>query len=409
MLRVSVIIPAFNSARYLPEALQSILGQSLRPKEVIVVDDGSTDNTAQVALGFGPPVRYDRQPHSGVTAARNRGLDLASGDVVAWLDADDIWEPDFLSTLIPLLARDAAIDGAYCGLMQINTAGKVLSTPVQRVVPPQDLFSALIEADFVLTPTIVMRKKCYDDVGPFDPQFRICEDYDMWLRLAQRFTIVGIPRPLVRIRVHEDSTIMRDGQALCDSRLALTRKHFGAPEGDPAGWSESKQRAYAYAFCAWAVRYIQDGRSEAGWGYFQRAAEIWPRIADRLDVFYELACGDQPRGYRGRADLLDIEGNGRELLKQLDTLFLTASPDLGSMRGRAYGNAYLALGMLSDQAGNWSRARGYLFRAVAANPRLLGSASIVRRIVKLCLGRRLVDIARNLLRGEGGSVQENNL
>ncbi len=401
---MSVIIPAYNSARYLPEALQSILGQSLQPEEIIVVDDGSTDSTAQVAMDFGPPVRYDRQPHSGVTAARNRGLALATGDVVAWLDADDMWEPDFLSTLVPLLAQDSTMDGAYCGLVHMNTAGKVLSAPPLRSVPPEALYSALIEGDFVVTPAIVMRKRCYDEVGPFDPQFRICEDYDMWLRLARRFTIGGVPRPLVRIRVHEDSTMMRDSQAFCDSRLALIQKHFGAAEDDRAEWSEDKPRAHAYAFLECAVHCIQDGKPDTGWGYFRQAVKSWPQVLSRLDPFYELACGDQPRAYRGRAELLDIDGNGRKLLEQLGTLFSTSGAALGALRSTAYGNAYLALAMLSDQAGAWGKARSNLLRAVRANPRLLSSLSVLRRLFKLCLGPRLVGFVRARRRGERGIV-----
>ena len=406
MLRVSVIIPAYNSAQYLAEALRSILGQALRPEEIIVVDDGSTDTTAQIALDFGPPVRYERQPHSGVTAARNRGLALATGDVVAWLDADDLWEADFLSTLVSLLAQDSTIDGAYSGLALMNAAGTVLSTPPLRLVPPQGLFSALIEGDFVVTPAIVMRKKCFDEVGPFDPQFRICEDYDMWLRLARRFTIVGAPRPLVRIRVHDESTTTRDSRAFCDARLALTRKHFGAAEGDPAEWPEDKQRAHAYAFLACAIRYIQDGRPDTAWGYFRQAVQSWPQVVTRLDPVYELVCGDQSRAYRGRADLLDIDGNGRKLLEQLEALFLTSGPALGGLRSVAYGNAYLALAMLSDQAGAWGRARGYLFRAVRANPRLLSSWSVLRRLVKLCLGPRVAGFARARRRTQAGNAWE---
>ena len=168
-----------------------------------------------------------------------------------------------------------------------------------------------------MTPAIVAHKRCYDQVGPFDLEFRICEDYDMWLRLAKHFTIAGTSQALVRIRVHESSTMMGDRLALCKYRLALTQKHFGAREGDPGGWQEDKRRAYAFAYLMCALRYIQDGEREEGWRYMQEAATMWPALLSRLDVLYELACGDQPRSYRGRVDLLDIESNASELLEQL--------------------------------------------------------------------------------------------
>ena len=396
MPRVSVIIPAYNRANYLPEALDSVFGQTLAPHEVIVVDDGSTDDTLEVLRDYEGKVRYARQEHQGVSAARNRGLALARGDVIAWLDADDLWETEFLSTLVPLLAAHPELDGIYCGLTHMNAGGEILWTPTQRVVPPPDLYSALIEADFIVTPAIIAYKRCYEQVGAFDLEFHICEDYDMWLRLANVFRIAGISRPLVRIRVHESSTMMRNSDALCRFRIALTEKHFGARTGDPDSWAEDKRRAYAYAFLTCALRYIQDGENEEGWRYMREAATIWPDLLSRLDVFYELACGDQPRSYRGRVDQLDIERNGAELLSRLGVLFTNASSALHRMRRKAYGNAYLALGMLSDQAGQWGAARGYLFQAMTTNPKFLTSPSVARRFVKLFSGQRLARMARAL-------------
>ena len=139
---------------------------------------------------------------------------------------------------------------------------------------------------------------------------------------------------------------------------------------------------------------------------FKEAASVWPALFNRLDVFYELACGAQARGYRGRVDLMDIDANGRELLKRLDALLDTADPTLRQARGKAYGNAYLALGMLSDQAGRWAEARSYLLRAIKANPSLAASPSVARRLVKLCSGRRLARFARLLRDAHTDSAYE---
>ena len=394
MFSVSVIVPTYNRAAYLQEALESIFQQTLPPAEIIVVDDGSTDDTEDTVQRTRKPIRFYRQEHEGVAAARNLGLQMATGDLIAWLDTDDLWEPEFLATLVSLLIDDPELDGVYCGLTHMDVTGKNLPTPELQVIAPQRLYSALIESDFIVTPAIVAHKRCYDQVGPFDLEFRICEDYDMWLRLAKHFTIAGTSQALVRIRVHESSTMMGDRLALCKYRLALTQKHFGTREGDPGGWQEDKRRAYSFAFLTCALRYIEDGESEEGWRYFQEAASVWPALFNRLDVFYELACGAQARGYRGRVDLMDIGANGRELLNRLDALFDTSSPTLRRARGKAHGNAYLALGMLSDQAGHWAEARSYLLRAITANPGLATSPSVARRLVKLCSGRRLARFAR---------------
>jgi len=397
MSHVSVIIPTYNRAEYLAQALQSVFNQTLSPFEVIVIDDGSTDNTADVVRAFEPRVRYFRHARNkGVSAARNRGLGVAQGEIIAWLDADDLWEPDFLATIVPLLAADAGLDGVYTGLVYIDAAGNILSQSSQKVVPPSNLFSSLLDNCFIVTCALVVRKRCLEQVGDFDTQLGICEDYDMWLRLAKTFTIIGLPTPLVRIRVHEHNTV-GDTDAFCQFRLAVTQKHFGKPEGNPRTWSAERRRAHAHAFRSVALKCIQDGQADRGWRYLEEAVSIWPDLLDRLDTLYELACGDQPRGYRDQADLLDIESSGVEMLSRLDSFFAKAGPALESTRRPAYGNAYLALGMLGDQAGRWAAARRYLFQAIKANPRLLASYPVVRRLLKLCAGQRLVRMGRKML------------
>lgn len=397
MLRVSVVIPTYNLANYLPQALQSVFDQSLSPFEVIVVDDGSTDNSAELVRTFDSRLRYFRQDHKGVSAARNLGLEVAEGEVIAWLDADDLWEPEFLATVIPLLEADGGVDGVYTGFVHIDEAGNTLPQPGQKVVPPPELFGALIENCFVLTPTIVVRSRCFEQVGYFDPELEICEDYDMWLRLAETCTIVGLPYPLVKIRVHPSNTT-RNTDNFCRFRLTLTQKHFGELEGNPQAWSDDKRRAHAHAFSDVAMKYNQDGRHDLGWRYFEKAISIWPDLLSQLGTFFELACGDQPRGYRGQAHTLDIEANEIQMLSQLGTLFAKAGPALQAVRRQAYGNAYLTLGILSDQAGRWRSARRYLIQAIKANPRLLASYPVVRRLLKLWAGQRLV----RLLSGRRG-------
>jgi glycosyltransferase involved in cell wall biosynthesis len=377
----------------LPQALQSVFDQAVNPFEVIVIDDGSTDNTSDIMPAFEPRVRYVRQDHRGVSAARNLGLDVARGDIIAWLDADDLWRPDFLGTVIPLLAADPELDGVYTGFVLIDAVGNILPQSRQKVVPPSELFSSLIDNNHIQTSAIVVRKICFEQVGNFDTRFGICEDHDMWLRLAKAFVIVGVPLPLVKYRVLENST-QSNTTAFARFQLAMIQKHFGALEGAPQTWSEEKRRAYAQAFRSIALRYIQDSRPDRGWHFLEEAVSIWPDLLKCLDTSYELVCGDQPRGYRGQPDLLDIEGNGAEMLKRLDGLFAKVGPRLEPLRRTAYANAYLALGMLSDQAGRWATARRYLVRAILANRRLLGSYSVIRRLLKLCAGRRLAHLGR---------------
>jgi tetratricopeptide (TPR) repeat protein len=237
-------------------------------------------------------------------------------------------------------------------------------------------------------------------VGRFDTAFEICEDYDMWLRLAREFSIAGVPQPLVRIRVHDGNTI-GNKDALRHYRLLLVEKHFGPPDGDPAIWIEDKRRAYAYAYIYAGIICLQADDTEQAWQYIEKASLVWPEILQRLDIFYELAVGGQPRGYRGRAELLDIVGNGDAILARLDHLF-SHNIELGHIKSTAYGNAYLALGMLSDQARHWTDARRYLGKAIRSNPRLLTSYPVMRRLAKVCAGPAVVDRIRTSRGGHDG-------
>jgi glycosyltransferase involved in cell wall biosynthesis len=393
-LKVSVIIPTYNRAGYLREALDSVFNQSLLPWEVIVVDDGSTDDTRQVIQNASMPVRYFEQAHCGVASARNLGLENATGDLVAWLDSDDLWEVDFLETVVSFLAQDETLDGVYTGITMIDAEGVQLGS-LTRIEPPDMLYEALIRSSFLATPTVVVKKVCYDRVGGFDPQLHIAEDYDMWLRLTGEFRLAGIPRPLARIRVHATNT-MSNIDVQCQARLTLLHKHFGVSQTNENALPEKSRTAYGYAYRAIATQYIESGQPDRGWSYLMKAATLHPPILEELDTFYELALGDQPRGYRGDVTRLDITANGIEMLHRLDVLFDSAGVDIQVLRGTAYGNAHLALAMLSDQAGQWGAARRNMLRAMRACPRLLCQSSTMRRLTKLFIGKSMVSWLRRL-------------
>jgi glycosyltransferase involved in cell wall biosynthesis len=403
MLKTSVIIPTYNRANYLTEALRSVFSQSPSPWEVIVIDDGSSDNTDEVVREFGPGVSFLQLDHQGISEARTFGLQTAQGDVIAWLDSDDVWEPGFLATVLSILEADERVDGVYTGLSRIDGDGNPLPQPGLVVVPPEELYTALADDCFIQTSTFVARKRAFDGVGGFDPAFKICEDYDMFLRLAEKFTIVGVPELLVRYRIHLHNTVA-NVEAFCHYRLALTAKHFGQPVGDPRSWPTASQRAHGHAFRAAAYKCIQGHQMDDAWRYLERAFSTWPALLTRLDTFFELACGDQPPGYRGHAASLDIDGNATQMLGLLDRFFVSPPPDVASLRATAFGNAYLALAILSDQAERWGAARRYLVQAGRADPRLFTSVPVLRRFAKLCAGHRLVALGRKL-RGSRQSSQ----
>jgi glycosyltransferase involved in cell wall biosynthesis len=384
-MSISTIIPTYNRAELLKNALESVINQTFPPDEVIVVDDGSTDNTEEIVLSFDSQVHYFRQENLGVAAARNVGLRMATGEIITWLDADDLWEINFLATIITELERQPELDGLYSGFFYIDAKGKKIASVVD-VVPAENLYTRLIEGNFIVTPSVAIRSQCYEEVGFFDTDLRIGEDADMWMRLAQKFKISGIECPLVSIRIHDQNSLV-DYELFIQSLLVLAEKQFGKAAGNPADWPSTKKLGYAFAYRNMAFRALQAGNSEEGWDYLNKAVLIWPKLFCRLDTFYELACGNQIRGYRGQAEKIDVQTNGNTMIEQLDILFAHPPRELAVLHATAYGNAYLSLAMLSDQAGDWQSARAYIRKAARENGHLLKDRSFVRRFVKLHVGK----------------------
>lgn len=203
--RVSVIIPTYNRAAWLKEAVSSVADQTFGDVELIIADDGSDDDTPEVVANFSRPVRYLRLPHSGKPAvARNRALEAAIGKLVAFLDDDDIWAADKLERQIALFDRRPQLDLAYGDVRAIDREGQVstpLLSPQQRQA--DRLFDALLVSCFIYPSTVMAPRKRLLAAGGFDESLPIVEDYDLWLRLAHRGQAGFLPEAAVTIRRHD--------------------------------------------------------------------------------------------------------------------------------------------------------------------------------------------------------------
>jgi glycosyltransferase involved in cell wall biosynthesis len=391
-MRVSVIVLTYNRVDYLKEALRCILEQTRPAFEVLVVDAGSTDGTEAYVRQIGPPVQYHNLNIRGISEARNYGLALAGGELIAWLDSDDLWEPHYLEATLDALAHDHALDGVYTGLTFIDGQGH----PVRSVTPtepPDRLYETLVEDNFLPVTSVVMWKRCYDAVGEFDPQFGVAEDYDMWLRITRRFRIGGIPQILASYRVHSGNTV-KNLEALTESRLTMTAKHFGELADEAEQNPPERRRAFAFAYRRATLYAVESGKPDLAARYLRRAVELYPPLLERLDTYYELALIDQPLGQRGLVKGLDMRTRGDVLVARI-ALLLEQTPGISpTLRRTAWGKTYLALGMLADQAGDWSLARSYMMRAASADPAMVRDPSFVRRLAKLAAGKRLTGLAR---------------
>jgi glycosyltransferase involved in cell wall biosynthesis len=238
MPTVSAVIPTFNRARLLGEAINSALGQSRPPDEIIVVDDGSTDETPARMAAYGPHVRYVRQANQGPSAARNHGFRLATGDYVALLDSDDLWTPDRLERQLHLLSRHPHADVVF-GREVLFGAGRAeqdwnLHDPQVREAlraaegPLAHPLELLLRENMLPTSSVLFRRACLVRTGMIDESLRQAEDWDLWLRFALAgCTFAYVPAPLCRRRMHQDNLI-HDWEARTRATLAVLERHLGA-------------------------------------------------------------------------------------------------------------------------------------------------------------------------------------
>lgn len=272
---VSVVIPNHNYAGYLGAAIDSALAQSYSNVEVIVVDDGSTDGSEAVARRYGQRVRWIAQPRQGVSAARNRGIAASRGELVAFLDADDLWRPEKLARQVEQL-RTPAVGVVGCGLAFISPAGDALGESVSGA-------SGRVLEDIALLrwpgapgfgSTALVRKACFDRVGLFDTELSTAADWDLWRRIACHYEMGMVREPLALYRVHR-SSMHRNLETFEHDMLRAFSRTFADPSAAPI--HPLRRQCYGHLYLMLAGSYLHAGRWGQCLAYLVRAVRIWPR------------------------------------------------------------------------------------------------------------------------------------
>lgn len=213
---VSVVVPAYNSALYVGMAVRSALDQDYPNKEIIVVNDGSTDNTADILAQFGARIVVVNQSNSGVAAARNLGMQTARGAYIALLDADDAWLPGKLRKQVDYLSAHPELAAVYCAWRewQPDAHGQFTLPRLSREEMEQDgieaqdsgwLYNKLFLESVIHTTTLLMRREIMEQVGQFDPTLRRGQDYDYWFRMSRLAPIHKLRAVLSLYRIHPES------------------------------------------------------------------------------------------------------------------------------------------------------------------------------------------------------------
>ena len=222
---VSVIMPSYNTARYIGEALESVLEQDYPHKELIVIDDGSTDGTRDLVRRYGDRVRLITQQNQGSAVARNAGLKAARGEYIAFLDSDDIWLPGKLSTQIGHLERHPGIglvfsrwqvwkpdgDGRFAPASELRAQFDPSLPMPPGIVPERSgwLYNRLLFSSLLHTITVMARRSLIDAVGPFDTELKRGQDYDYWIRASRHTEIQQLDRVLALYRLHGEGCVRR--------------------------------------------------------------------------------------------------------------------------------------------------------------------------------------------------------
>jgi glycosyltransferase involved in cell wall biosynthesis len=299
--RVTVIIPTFNRAAWLPETVRSVLSQIVAPLEILIVDDGSTDDTAAVCGQFPEPVRYIRQDNAGVGAARNRGAAEARGEWLAFLDSDDLWTPDKLEVQLAALAATGA-DWSITGCVRIGLDGRSLPgvQGFQRAFPvfrdtgfaPDEFFARhftvgeftaagrshriyhgdayvpLFYGNFASPATAMVRRQLFADTGGFDPDMRFAEETEFFHRLSTRGRVVVVMSPLLRWRVGQAVSLISSantGSLIRNALLSLERAaELRAPLDDHThGAYLAGRRSLMYRLAYWQLSVLDPAGARA--------------------------------------------------------------------------------------------------------------------------------------------------
>ena len=267
---VSVVIPCYNQARFLGEAIDSVLRQTYPPVDVIVVDDGSTDDTVSVAQSYAA-VKYLRQPNEGAPSARNRGLRSSQGEFVLFLDADDRLLPDAIAQGITALGdhQDWALVTGHVRLIAAD--GTVETTPPQAHAAG-DQFLALLRSNYIWTPGVVLyRRSVLEAVGPFDPAALASADYELNVRIARQHAIGCHHHVMLEYRRHGDNMSADVGEMLRSAvtvRLLQRRFVVGNPDAHRA-WKEGIEIVRA----DYGERLIDQVKRDLRGGHAARAAK----------------------------------------------------------------------------------------------------------------------------------------
>lgn len=277
---VSVIIPAYNQAQFLPAAIDGALHQTHAPLEVIVVDDGSTDDTQRVLFSYGERIRAVSQNNAGVAAARNAGIQLSQGDFLAFLDSDDVWLPRKLERQLACFGSDPKIGLAHCGFCDIDAEGNALEQHLDGMEGDVAREMLLFRRPVILGggSGVMVSRAAVEAVGNFDERLSTSADWDFYRRVAGRFKVAFVREVLLYYRLH-GANMHRNVQAMEHDLLIGYAKAF---EGEEARSDALYREAYGNLHMMLAGSYFAAGQKKEFLRHAGQSLRFAPGNSSRL-------------------------------------------------------------------------------------------------------------------------------
>jgi glycosyltransferase involved in cell wall biosynthesis len=275
--KVSVIIPVFNGAEDLPGAIDSALKQQHCEVEVIVVNDGSTDATAEVIAGYGDRIRAIHQKNlgaAGLATTRNNGVAAATGDWIAFLDHDDLWEADKLHRQLQT-ANELKADVVYTNASNFGDVDRVADLRSDPdAMPAGDLFEPLLMDNFIVMSSAMMKKSLFNEIGGFTQTPVLAEDWDLWLKCAARNAIFAPVREAVTMYRWRPGSFSKNHERMRNLRLLAVQRALATVRGQQLSWSVRRKALANVESCsAWFLASTSP-RKAISW--YARSLAYWP-------------------------------------------------------------------------------------------------------------------------------------
>jgi len=279
MPKVSVIIPTYNRSEILKKSIGSVINQTFEDFELLVMDDGSDDNTQEVVRSFADKrILYARnESNLGVVGARNKAVSNSNGEYIAFLDDDDIWMPDKLERQTRLMEQSPSSIGAiYTGFYTVDDEiNKIVKVMVPRY--RGNILEDILYYNFIATSTVLIKRECFEKTGLFDEKICYGEDFDMWIRVLEEYEFDYIKDPLVRYLIHPDRITTNYG-AVIKGLEEIMNKHKSLFSLNNKAYSTNKLRI--------GIAYCMTGDTKAGRKEFFKALKSYPFDTK---LFYNIA------------------------------------------------------------------------------------------------------------------------